>query len=443
MILLLLILILFLFIIFQLNGRDILSPTTLTVILYIVAVSFAVIGSPKWEYIKFNYSTIIVLMAALFCMEFGEAIVQLLNARRKIYSNNNQDIYYTSYLIDIPKGTVFLGLIIAIFGAAIYVNRMIHIAMSYGYAGTNNLLFYIRRGVIAGEEKIGYGVVIFKNFATALCYVNLYCFFNNCLVLKDRRRIKEYIPYLFSVIPSIVIYFFSSSRYFFIKLLAYSFICYLLLYRKQNNRRISLKSFFRIMLVLLLAVLAFYFVFKQTGQSRDSFTLVSPLDKFVSYGGSSIAGLSEYITKGMPRSKFWGDETLNGIFNLIHRFFPDSTTGTHFLEFFNLNSVLDSNIYTIVRSLIADYGIIGMLFFEFFIGLFFTCFYLKVSQDKKSSLSLIIYSYFCYGLVYQIFTPLLLTDIGSIEQIMDLFWIVIIFFLVIKRHTYSYNVKLQ
>ena len=152
---------------------------------------------------------------------------------------------------------------------------------------------------------------------------------------------------------------------------------------KENNHHISWKFIRKIFLVVVIFILAFFGIYKITGNSRGSFTTSSALDKFIMYGGSSIPGLSLYISNGMKRSTYFGEETLNGIYSLIQRFFPSFISGSHFLESFLLTETLESNIYTMIRSLIADYGIFGMLLVEFLIGVFFSFFYLKIMKSSK------------------------------------------------------------
>ena len=421
--------------IFFINQKDILSPTFITVAIYFVGFVFANIGIGDWTYIKYNSVTTLVIFCAILCMECGEYFVRnswemndTNGLKSKLLSKSNAP-KNVSNLIEIPLILECIGLIVSCVAFYLYYQRMIEIAYEYGYSG-KNLLLYIRKGLLTGEERTGYIIVILKNFAQAFCFVNIFCFSNNLVQLQKKRKIIKYIIYLFSLIPVVLIYYISSSRYAFIKLAVYIVGCLLFAYFK-SGKKLTISLVVKVLGVIALFFVAFVWVYKVMGEDRASVTDDTLFDKFVLYAGSSIAGLSEYIRQGMPSSTYFGEETLCGIFGLIRRFFPDFVSGTYFLPHFFLNEVLETNIYTMIRSLIADYGIFGMLAIELWIGLIFTFAY-KIALKSKFFTISIIYLYFIPELIYQLFAPLLFTDIGSITQIFELLWIFIICFCIQK-----------
>lgn len=425
-------------IIYLINGKRILSPAFITCVTYTIGTAFACMGIKSWTNVTFNYLTILVMFSAIICMEFGEYII-LAHNRQRYTVNVNVNEQRQDHLFKIPFGLQVIGLAISCLGCYLYYRRVLEIAYMYGYTGTS-LLIFVRNGL--ENERTGYLVVILKNFSQAFSYVNIAIFFNNAIVLKKFNLYKRYFPYLLSIIPTAIIFYLSSSRYTFIKLICFVFFSFLILYTRKYKFILSVNKLLKLTLVFVCGIGLFYLIYAKMGESRASFVYVDVFDKFIMYAGSSIVALSEYISNGMQRSEMFGEETLYGIFTLIQRFFPSINTGTHFLEAIRLNDLLSTNVYTIIRSLIADYGFSGMLLIEVLIGSIYTHFNEKIKSKKVFTVAMIIYPYFMYELVFQLFSPLMLSDIGSITQIFEILWIIIIF-KIYKKYAVKYKVDLR
>lgn len=415
-----------LFIAFFLNGKDIISPTVITILTFLIGSIFSIIGSLEWNNSSLSFVTILVVLLSIVSMECGELLVRKCTLRKK------NKLSIKPLPIKIPLYLHLLLLAVSFLSVYLYYKRITQIAISQGYSGSL-FLNYVRMGINEGGQSIGYLITILTSFSKSLGYICIFVFIRNLILYKKKTSIFGDFVLLIQSAPLIVLLYLASSRYAFLKLIVYIFVCTFLLLFKYKAIKFKIKHFAMLSIGGLLFLFAFYGIYTLMGSSRGSFSTFTSSDKFTMYAGSSIFGLDSYIKGGMKSSSYFGEETLVGLYSLINRFAPDFPTGTRFLEAYPLGGGLTSNVYIMVRSLIADYSFIGMVLIEFAIGLVFTAAYYKVRYYSRKEYLVIVYSYFCYGLVFQLFAPLMISDLFSISQILELFMIAVLISILKKR----------
>ena len=172
---------------------------------------------------------------------------------------------------------------------------------------------------------------------------------------------------------------------------------------------------FNVVKKVILAIVAFFIIFSFIGELRN----IEEKDTenyFVLYAGSPIVALNSYLNEYIGPNDIFGEETLAGLRGTLNKFIPNIEQGNFFLEYTYFSNGDSTNVYSLIRSLIADYGYIGFMCMEIMIGIFYMCF-LVIVRNKNYILFDIYFAMFIYYLVQQLFTPTIFTSFMSITQI--------------------------
>jgi oligosaccharide repeat unit polymerase len=147
-------------------------------------------------------------------------------------------------------------------------------------------------------------------------------------------------------------------------------------------------------------------IIKATGGSwnDDSDMLASLHFYLVSYGGAHLFTFSDWLANYLagttayadPESHTWGYWTFLGLGRLLN---PDAVVAGYYAEYFKIPGVLMSNIYTMFRGLIYDFGVVGSLLFMAAAGAIASEAYRFMLRDAHSPLAQSIYI-FILGAIY-------------------------------------------
>src|SRR5699024_10586895 len=116
------------------------------------------------------------------------------------------------------------------------------------------------------------------------------------------------------------------------------------------------------------------------------------------YIGTPVVALSKYLENFTYFFRNFGEETLIGLNNFMSTLNIKINMGNaarnH--EFVRLgNMPTRTNIYTSFRSILNDYGYLGMLFYQFSVGFFISYIYEKIKRDHSvnQSFQILIYAF--------------------------------------------------
>ncbi len=176
------------------------------------------------------------------------------------------------------------------------------------------------------------------------------------------------------------------------------------LFRRKTLSRIILCS------AVLFPILVFSFIARGIDGSEDSSFVIYALARyFVSYTSGHLYAFSDWFShligngSGMGYRDDFGTAgfyTFMSIFKVFgsSRFVPPGV----YDEYFSFDEILTSNIYTMFRGLIVDFGIVGSIFFMLAFGLFSHVLFLCQLTSRRPSISPSVFSHIM-GFIYTSF----------------------------------------
>lgn len=160
---------------------------------------------------------------------------------------------------------------------------------------------------------------------------------------------------------------------------------------KQSIINLIMISFF------ILIILIISFISKGL-LSSDGDSLKNVIYVFSSYAFSHLYGFSDWITYYLfdqsimqysDKDYHFGIYTFAGLFEILGQS-TDLSIGVY-TEYFNYNNIIESNIYTIFRGVILDFGFYGSFLFWFLIGFLFNLNFYFMLLLKKPQFSFVLY----------------------------------------------------
>lgn len=430
-----LIIIIFLMILVVLSGivfcilkKDLLSPSQITIYVFILGAFFSLLGINEWDQVTVTFYSIMILFMGILSFVVGEFISIKVEKRPTVKGIQIRKLK----VIEFPKLFRILNVVICLIAVIIYIRRMYSIAFEYGYVGGNDLMQRIRIGL--DNESTGMLIVTFMNYCKSISVVYGYYMTKEINIYGIKYILKHRTDYIITIICALCICFFSTSRYNFIKYFSILFFSYILNYKLINHREIKLFTIVKWGGPIIISI---FLIFIITGQSRLSFNeSVSGIDKFVMYAGSSIPAFSYGLDHpGLNESTIFGGMTFTGLYSLFEYFGASSLGYVKFLQQIPLKYMLTTNVYTMQYNFICDFGISGMIILEVLIGLVYGVVYTKCLKSQSDTLN-IFYTYYCYYLVMQLWNPQLFLDLFSITWIMEMFFISFVCLAIPKKVNY-------
>ena len=270
--------------------HDILSPASVSSLVFLVATFLALFCKDIWK-IDLSELTVIVITFGLLAMTLGELVgrcIKVVHCDRKC-ENNIELIMPNTKSINILT-------ILVIIATMTYGLNAYQVGMMNGGSGLNSFA-YMKSGY--ADSGFRMNPIIRQGFKLIMAssYISCFVFANNCLVLK--QKLKDNLAYLIIIICSIVVTVFSASRTEILRIISALVLDYALIWRTYNERsnrqstKYVIKKF--IPLGIAVAVIAFFSrtLVKKTGVATSE---VTSIIYYVSYYvGSPIAVLNTKI----------------------------------------------------------------------------------------------------------------------------------------------------
>jgi len=249
---------------------------------------------------------------------------------------------------------------------------------------------------------------------------------------------------LLAFLPSIIIMvtqsakgsFFGSIFYFLGGILVTSIQQNKLVLFKWNSVKIILKAG-------LFSIILFIFSLLSRGLQEEK-EVGAFLEKLrfllASYFFAHLYNFSEWITAfwdGFNNSKFDISHYYYGFytFTSIYRFFgyQKVTPDAVYDEYNNILDQMDSNVYTVFRGMVMDFGILGTVFFVFLIGLtLHLCFYIFLNINKPiitTAIIIFMLVFFYYSFIISVLTWNIVP------------FVFILFIILLKFNSYNFVLK--
>ena len=377
-----------------LNGyvfrHDLMSPASISAVVFLVATLLAFYCQVIWE-INLSGLTVMVIALGLLAMTVGES-----------FGRHIKVVYHPrEYSEDIEPvkpnpNTMAVLTVVVVTATLLYGVDAYRVGLMNGGSGLNAFA-YMKDGYINGGSRMN--PIIRQGFKLIMAssYISCFVFANNYLVLK--QRLRDNAAYLIIIICSIVVPVFSGSRTEILRIVSALVLDFALIWRayyRESNKRSTkyvLKEF--VPLAVAAAVIAFLSrtLVKKTDVATSQVTSITYYVAF--YVGSSIAVLNNKINMA-----FSGFDILSG-------------SKVRIPEFVYLGNLdYGGNVGTVFQTKLLSMGLILMLTWIFIIYFVGGIIYERINYDirvrPQQPLLLILFTSW-----YYIFTMSYYADIMS------------------------------
>ncbi len=380
--------------------RDILSPWTISCIMFAVSTFFAVANVNRWGY-SLTPSAVIVILSGLLAFGAGSMLAAFVSERSRPAEPVKAPALEAGRAeprrpLDLPAPVIAVScaVMLAVF-AYVFVETYKYSVEVGNDKGVSGMIYYTYTANIQPGNRLGRAVGHLNLISESIRTVFLFFFFYNCILSRFRKK------WLFYLLPPAIDVFtqtLGTGRVFAIRLAAMSLLTAFVMYniRYRWNRRVT----FRIIGFGAAALALFFLVFTLLGFLTGKTGVRSVWDTISIYTGLSIPSLDVYLNTPHEPPSIWGEETLYGIHDILRTLGADIPERVRHLEFVHFGDFA-GNVFTSLRRYIHDYGFAGMLLIQFALGLLYSSFYNFIKTRQTPGFSLIVYSYLFYTLAMQ------------------------------------------
>lgn len=383
---------------FYFSGCDIMSPSSVFCIMFLLSTIFALFNIDSWN-ASFGLDTALVIITGIMSFTFTEIAFryvfcgQLKSRYDKYKKCSNESLIVSSWIL---KGIIIFE------GIAIYAYLHDIMGMVGGNITDISSYFHAYRVMMISNLENGDGAVINEyinfvlRFVSGFGYLFAFLFMKNIVDQKMTMALK--IQYATIIILSILPSMMGAGRSGILKmgaaLLIFYYICWHMKY--GWNKNLSWKYIKMGLLIFFVSAPTFYYSLEILGRETD----LPLLDYISDYIGSSIFLLNDYLHNPTPCDS-WGEESLFSVKKILASLGLAEASTKYNLEFRRLGT-LYTNVYTFFRRPIHDFGYGGMYVFVSLISAFFSWIYYKKIKYQKLRDNykwIIAYGYLYYWLV--------------------------------------------
>lgn len=427
-ILMLSVLLILFFLTYHMFKKDILSPSVISIGMFIFSAAILLFYQKKWNF-DFRVETVITIIGGIIPLILGEMIARLsftyLN-RNTSRENQKSGCNFKDKLLVKNKW----NLLIVLFMSSLLIYKAIYVYRSSGFNGFSaNILAAYNLAKNEGSIIIPAQIKIIDLLSSTFGYFYLYLFSYNLVFFKEKIKI-----YLVPVLLWIITAAFSANRMLYISFIAYAFVVW---YIHKNefvgwSKNIFIKVFKKGVLTLAIFLIVFYYLGYLTGKSTDK----NLFDYLALYVSGSLPALDNYISTYSYDFSNFGSNTLMGINSFLKYIGLEGFENYRNLEFTIITSNLRTNVYTVYRRLLHDYGILGMIIIRFLFGYVYTKIYLKIKhrQYKNHHFMILFYGTIFYPIAIQAIDEGFFKSIVTITFLLQTLMFYILFKVLIKKN---------
>lgn len=414
---------------YYLSGRDLASPSVLVNLSFFVSGIALIPYINRWS-LNINIKTLLIIISGNIVFMFGEYIISLRRRQSKL-------ICYCDFTCEDDNSLIFS--IPKIFTWIILIILILSIVIIYRYMASNVVLATTSSGnrmtmlMSYRYDSDRYSrtwIVALNTFGNIVSFLYLFYVAYNIVVKRNHKIVLE----IFTTMASVFLNAMSSARINVVFLIGslWVWICYLLRYkndksriRKINKQLILIGIFLAALLIVVFSLLG-----TMTGKIGNSFN--EQAEMLSGYFGGGMIGLDKYLSNIKSYELVKSNETLYGINSIITKLGYDAICKYRNLQFFYMgSSKYTSNVYTVYRRLIHDYGISGMYIIRFFEGAFYGICKRRLFESKTN------YTLFKRLLIFGTISGLLITEAVDCYFIMIIPTISEIILLIIEAVAYK------
>ena len=383
---------------YLINKRDLLAPSVLCSMIYVICIMFTVLNQKAWgiEYSDKAFCVMIIMILSFVLPSF------FFNIGRNRGRMNSD---YELEIIRFDKGIIIVCLVVDILISIYYFKEVYRISIIGGNPfGIAGMFSYYRMYTANNIDAEGLSTLAnqFLKLGRSFGFTALFILMYNNQINRNIKRDYWLIPFVvLTAIQNII----GGGRGYILWLISTGFITsYIINMKKSDWKKIISFRYIKIGLKLMVVVFVGFYLLKYV--VRVGNTVNSILDYIGYYAGGSIQNFNLYLENPPTGSRqIWGQETFMGIYSTLQKFGFVDASGIYLtnsnLEFRWSNGVSIGNVYGAVRRYYNDFGIMGVIVLQIICSVFFNAFYGKIKHQNKNKTK---FTYFLYAYMsYHIF----------------------------------------
>ena len=391
------------------HKKDLLCPSIVITIGYILTSLCGLYNYKKWQS-NISFIVILSVILGLVSFYFGDLLIEQMYKKKTnsfvhnklCFSNQLKKLFINPFNLN-----VFLAIVLSSISTYLVIKDVIRIAY-LNYRKWGNLIYNFRHNLeiskIAALPRLG------NLLTTGIAFVYIFIFLNNLFSsgkIKGKSILRNIVFLIPAILYSVQIVFLGGRIGVLISILAFAVIASILRYYYYGKK-------VKININLLLMALLFSFIFGSfffniqefVGRDQES---EGSLDYVTTYLGASLELFSQYVED--PFINTDDIETLKGIVDngqrYLHVFKEVPIEST--LEFRQSASGIElGNVYTGFRNYYNDLGIAGVILFGFILGFIFNAMYYSLlcfrHLNYRRLVLLLFYAASFYCIAFHFFT---------------------------------------
>lgn len=419
-------------------NRDIMAPTVVMGMSYILAVLSTSYNAKIWN-VNPCYKTFFILVGSYIWFAIMEIIVKVIWEYRFRIGMCRFETTESMREINIPNYYITLFSFFSILISGFLFLEEYRIASQHGYSGSGNFLTYYRMassyGVLTLEEDVNQVVNQMYKLVTASGYVFLYVLLNNLIFTKGlfKDKWKRYFPIRIPVYIYLVSSLLSANRLQYLRFLAAGFIMFYIMWNRKTNwtRNISGKLLRYAIPIMVLVLILFSSLRGVVGRVNNQ----STIDYITRYAGASIELFDQFVENPSGKTEYWGEETFHGAYTVLRKLKLSDYNKIGHLEFRRLGRTkYSSNTYTAIRRYYRDFGLMGVLILEGLTSVIYSYFYYFQIRTfgRESIFKDILYAFAYYAIPMYSINEIFYSSYISLSFIIQILGIWFVLFVVTR-----------
>ena len=415
-----------------LNGRNIISAWFVSIGMYTLSVSAAIIFADYFQ-TEITIETALVIISALTVLGFGELTVKLMSVEKKISDAQNIFPVREDQPIILSSGEIYTICLFMLSVLVFYFKFMYDNALIGGNFGDLFLTVqYARQYMTESGAEYSIGFLLGQSVVLSEClaYFCIYIYFKNRFLFNIRQAI-----YLFPALIYALQLVNSTGRTGYIKLITVMCMIAFIFIKKSVNW--DNKNDIKIIKYGVLAIFGFFIFFRLFGYLTETSIRNELWNNFADYLGAPIIGLDIYLNNPTAEENIlFGQETLRNVYIVLGQLGFDIPWYSAHAEFFTWGSG-SSNVYTGLRKLIQDYSLFGMYIVQYFIGIIYALFIYNIKKKTCGGKLVIVYSMMFYPIAMTAIGDVFSTIIGTTFVYQMIYLYIIYWYFISRKNRYS------
>lgn len=289
----------------------------------------------------------------------------------------------------------------------IYLIFVVIAARRYGATGSVfSMVGFLSRLSVEDNNFVPSIVMSIYNLCINMTYVWVYT------AVVNYRKTKLSAPWFVLLVLSFSMgLLVSGSRGELISLIVFAVVIFLLIYRRQQSRKIPLKYYWRMGIGLVGILCLFQFI--ATFMGRDSYRY-NFMEYLSIYIGAPIMNFSNAIRYSMSKSVYFGQETFHKLIELLGPFLGIEKYESSRL-FWSANGHNVGNVATMYYDYYHDWGMTGAIVLPIIMALILQPLYENVKKQRKNGicLSYMLYAWMLFLLMRSFFSNTFISVVFS------------------------------